>query len=306
MSFGIRWTDREIAAGVPGLFGSDRFSSEEVEDQAAGDRAERSRAAGELDPGEWEPVFDEAGAELLVSLLPTTLEVRMRVSQYILEAEKEQIVDGYAKRERLPAEFKAAALRADAVPVLIKSFLAKALGIYPNPEVNSEILDLSSATIRNEFRRPAYERVSDIQKYIHHKAEEARGSGAHLGLPNKFMRYLLSSCRLHLSLQDLFGPSTAYWETIWDAEISASSREVETPSSGFMPADKRRIDHWRAPHKKPLTHYARSRTRTILQSLSNISLERPLDEYRKAALAAVRGEQRTIVKWSYRAPRPGY
>ena len=306
MSYGIDragWTDDEIAAGVHIAVALGRWPGEDFEDENVGYGARPFSAADEVRASEWQALFDESGAELLVILLSTTSEVRMRLSQYILEVEKEQIVDRYSNRERLPAEFKAAALRSDAVPILIKSFLAKVLGVYPAPQVNNEILELSSATSRNGERRPAYDRVGDIQKYLHRKADEARGPGAHLDLPGKVMRHLLSSSRLHISLHDMFGSSTAYWETIWDAEMAASMREAATPRAGFIPVDKRRIRQWRVPQLKPLTHYATRRARSILRALSNISLELPLDEYRLFALAALNGKEPSFVDRYIRLPR---
>lgn len=302
MSFGVDragWTDNEIAAGVYKLVNSSQWP----DDHNVGYGTSPPDATDEFLPSEWRPAFDKAGAELLVSSLSTTSEVRMRLSQYILEVEKEQIVDRYSNRERLPAEFKAAALRSDAVPVLIKSFLTKVLGVYPAPEVHSEILELSSAASRNAGRRPAYDRVGDVQSYIHRKADETRGSGAHLGLPSKVMRHLLSSCRLHISLQDIFGSSSDYWETIWDAEMAASLRETSAPGAGFIPVDKRRIRQWRVPQLKPLTHYASLHARFILGLLSNISLELPLGEYRLFALAALNGEQPSL--FGRRSSQPG-
>lgn len=296
MSFGMRWTDDELAAGVHHLFGSRQLTSAEHFDEQARIRALAGRAGDETSPDEWQPKFDEAGAQLLVSQLPTTSQIRIALCHYILESEKEQLVDRYARRERLPTEFKAAAMRPDALPVLIKSFLAKFLALYPSPGVHTEILDLSSRAIQNDMRRTAYDRVGDIQKYIHNKADALWGPDGHAELPSKAMQYLLSSCRLHISLQDLFGSSAAYWETIWDAEISASAQEAESPRAGFVPAGKRHIENWRVRHKQPLTHYATPKTRGVLRALGDISLELPLAEYRATALAALAGRQLSAIE----------
>lgn len=274
------WTEDELAAGVhvlasglvePDFGDDDHFLHDENKYRAS----------------DWEALFDEAGAELVISSLSSTSDIRTRLSQYILEGEKKLIVERYANRERLPAEFRAAAERSDAIPILIKSFLRKILRLHPTQDIVREILALSSDLLRNCNQRTVYERVGDVQKYIHHKADEARHPGAHLDLPSEVMRHLLSSSRLHLSLQDMFGVSTAYWNAIWDAETSASVQEAVNPNLGFIPVGKRRVKLWRVPHMKPLTHFASRQSRAILKELGKLALDMPLEDYRRFALEAL-------------------
>jgi hypothetical protein len=151
-------------------------------------------------------------------------------------------------------------------------------------------MGISEAIRRNDNRRTAYERVGDIQQYLHRKADETRGAGARLDLPNKMVRHLLSSSRLHIGLRDMFSESTTYWETIWDAETAASISEAESPNAGFIPDRKRRIRLWRVPQMRPITWYASRSAREVLLELGKISLEAPVDDYRTFALAALRGE----------------
>jgi len=284
MSFEVSrdgWTEDELAAGVHFL------ASGLIEPDFEDDDDFFSQSEGEWQATGWVVLFDKAGAEMVVSSLSSTFDVRTRLSQYVLEGEKKLIVDRYANRERLPAEFRAVAERSDAISILIKSFLRKVLGLNPTQGLESEILALNSALHCNYDRRTVYERVGAIQKYIHHKADEARRSRSHLDLPGKVMRYLLSTSRLHLSLQDMFGASTTYWSVIWDAEIAASAQEAVKPGFGFIPVGKVRFKLWRVPQMKPLTHFASRQSRAILKELGKLPLDMPLDDYRQSALEAM-------------------
>lgn len=288
------FTEHEIAVGLHVAMELGYWPGDEVDDERARPKEalddDESESPEEALDHVWLEPFDYEGAELLISSLSTTADIRMRMSQYILEGEREQIAYRYSLRERLPAEFLAAALRSDALPILIKSFLRKILKIYPTTEVNSEIMGLSEAIRRNGSRRTGYERVGDIQLYLHRKADEALGAGAHLDLPNKVVRHLLSSSRLHIGLQDMFAESTAYWATIWDAETAASISEAQSPNAGFIPDGKRRLRLWRVPQMKPITWYASSSARGVLHEIGRLSLETPVDDYRTFALAALRAE----------------
>lgn len=282
MSFEIDregWTPDEIAAGVHVAVALTNWEYDNP-----GHEFESCEEPSDFD---WRDLFDHDGAALLISSISTAAEIRTRLSQYTLEREREQIAHRYSLRERLPAEFMAAALRSDALPILIKSFLGKVLNVYPAPKVNNEILELSADIRRNSDRRTAFERVGEIQKYLHRKTDEARGTGAHLDLPNKVMRHILSSSRLHIGLQDMFAVSTAYWTTIWDAETAASISEVASPNAGFIPDRKRRIRLWRVPQLKPITFYASRYARAVLQELGEISTNVSVDDYRTSALAAL-------------------
>jgi hypothetical protein len=283
MSFEIDcagWTEDELAAGVhilaAGLVDDSRYDDGRRLRQGAGRRVNL-----------WRELFDKEGAEVLVSTLASTAEIRTRLSQYLLEGEKERIVERYAHRERLPGELRAAAQRSDAIPILIKAILRKVLGINPTHEVVREILELSEALQLNRDSKTVYDRVGDIQAYIHRKADESHYPGTHLDLPKEGMRHLLSSCRLHLSLQDMFSIPTRYWEVIWDAETAAAAQEAANPSFGFIPIEGRRIRLWRVSQMKPLTHFASPQKRAVLSELWRLPLDMAVEAYRTCALAAL-------------------
>lgn len=270
------WTEDELAAGVHILASGFVTPEFEEEDES-------------WPPTAWdsEALFDAAGAELLVGALLLQTEIRKQLAHYVLEGEKHLIIERYARRERLPAEFTAAAARPDAIPILIKSFLKKVLRAYPSENLAKEIMAFSSALLLNEEQRTSFDRVGSVQAYIHAKADETQGPAAHLDLPSKLMKNLLSSCRLHLGLQDMFGAPPAYWNEIWDTEIARSEKEALQPKAGFIPIGKRRIQLWRVPQLKPLTHFACRQTRNVLNGLAKLPMELPVEEYRALALSTL-------------------
>lgn len=235
----------------------------------------------------WETMFDKEGAQLLITALSSPAEIRARLSQYVLEGEKDLIITRYSRRERLPAEFRAAAERADAIPILLKSFLKKVVRLFPDQSLLTEIMAFSSTLKHNHAKKTVFDRVGDVQAYLHSKADEQQGPGAHLDLPSALMGNVLSSCRLHLSLQDMFGASTTYWSVVWDSEVARSAQEAAQPTAGFIPVGKKRIKLWRVPKMKPITHFASPQSRGILNELSRLCAEVPVDEYRVLALQAL-------------------
>lgn len=282
MSFEIDrggWTEDELAAGVH-ILASGLVRPENDDDDDYWD----------CGASNWEALFDEAGAELLIGALFTPAEVRARISQYVLEGERELIIKRYAHRERLPAEFTSAAGRSDAIPILIKSFLRKVLRVFPRQDLANEILALSSELHHNCEKKTVFDRVGVIQAYIHRKADETNGAGAHLDLPNGIIRHVLSSCRLHLSIQDMFGQSITYWSVVWDAEVARSQEEAANPKAGFIPVGKRRTKYWRVPQMKPLTHFSSRKCRGILNELAKLPLQMPVEEYRRCALQALHAD----------------
>ncbi|MGJ4727902.1 hypothetical protein [Luteimonas sp. SDU101] len=265
------FTDDEIAAGVPRLVYG------------------RSDADGPRAGGAESPLYrsvDQVTARILVSPLQSQNAVLSRLSQYVVDGEKDAIVARYAAREELPGEFVSAAIRPDGAVILLKGGLRKLAEIYPSPEIVAGIVELNDRLHRNADQRTVYARVGGVQAFFHAMAHQD-APGSQLDLPNRHMRHVLSAMRLHLSLRGMFGGSPGYWETIWKAEIAAAEEEVESPGAGFIPIGKRRIRLWRVPQMKPLSHFASPTARAILYALHAVPTSLPLPRYRDAAIQAL-------------------
>lgn len=281
------FTDDEIAAGVPGLvYGrSDAYEPRTSKVDSALYRA-----------------VDQVTARILVSPLQSPDAVLSRLSQYVVDGEKDAIVARYAAREQLPGEFVAAAIRPDGAVILLKGGLKKLAEIYPSPEIVASIVELNDRLHRNADQRTVYARVGDVQCFFHAMAHQDT-PGSQLDLPNRLMRHVLSAMRLHLSLRGMLGDSPGYWETIWKAEIAAAGEEAENPGAGFIPIGKRRIRLWRVPQMRPLTHFASPTARAILETLHALPRDLPLPRYRDASIHAL-ATVGTSPKARKRRPKP--
>ena len=269
------YTEHEISIGLPfsmakGYWAHDD-NHEEIEDCG------------------WAPNIETESLEILTSNTESAIELRAIISRFLIETERPHISLRYAKRERLPEEFRIAALRNDAAPILVKSYLRKILKIYPDDEVNSEIIKLTQGIYENLGNKTTFDRVGEIQSFIHSVADKTNGGGACLDLPSQSTRNLLSACRLHIGLKDSIDPGTKYWGRIWDAENSASEKEYKNPEAGFIPDRKKRIKWWRVPQMKPVSSYASSATRSILQRLAQLPYETDIQRYRSESLKIASG-----------------
>lgn len=263
------WTELEISIGLP-MAMEIGWPEDEFSDPSRND--------------EWRPSFNIENIEILVSGLNTPTEVRSRISQFLIENERDEISLRYAQKEGLPDEFRIASLRNDAIPILIKSYIRKILEVYPDEEVNSKIIKLTKEINENSNKRTPFERIKSIQEYIHNVADEYHGKGSHLDLPTKPTRNLLSACRLHIGLKESIAPGTIYWGGIWDSENNDSETEYNNPKAGFIPNNKKRMKWWRVPQMKPISNYASRETRMILKNLSEIPVAMDIDSYRQAAI----------------------
>lgn len=253
---------------------------------------------GEIEDCEWSPNIETESLEILTYNIESPIVLRAIISRFLIEAERTNISFRYAKRERLHEEFRIAALRNDAVPILMKSYLRRILKIYPDDEVNLEIIKLTRDIYENLGNKTTFDRVGEIQGFIHSVADKTNGDGACLDLPILPTRNLLSACRLHIGLKDSIDPGTKYWGKIWDAENSASEKEYKNPGAGFIPDRKKRIKWWRVPQMKPVSSYASSATRSILQQLSQLPYETSIQRYRSESLKIASGMHRNITSLS--------
>lgn len=274
------WTELERKAGLP-------FIDDDIDDDLDESRLRpngRTRRNGRafLSRANARGAISESpDAGKLAEKCASKFEVRMRLSRVMLLTDFEEMINRYAARERLPAEFVATALRMDAIAILLKTFLREAIGIYATKPVLSRILRAENSICSTGSSKTTFERVGFLQEILHQWAIEVRGSGGQLDLSPRLMSHILSSARLHLALKAIYGESPEYWGSIWDEEMAASKREKIDPQAGFIPPGKRRIRDWRVLQKKPLTHYASEEVRAALDEIAALPGDVSLREYRQ-------------------------
>lgn len=279
------WTELERAAGIPALaeFGHGSVLYERDDDN---------------DP------HDDSPRQLILSLtlaknllaskmgqrvcdLTSNRAIRSRICVALARMSKDEIFGRYSARERLPGDFLYAAERSSGLSIILKDYISRTCTESHWYKSKYRADELISRLHKNVDLLTAYERVAQIQSFVHTETESALGTGAHHRLPRARTRWLLSASRLHLSWRDMTENSETYWNELWDKEVAAASEEMRSPAQGYIPINRKRIELWRVPHLKPLTEFSKRRFRARFEAISKVPVDLPVADFRVEALRSV-------------------
>lgn len=173
----------------------------------------------------------------------------------------------YARKESLPTHYISIASNSDCIPTLIDGVFYKVCKIKYDKKLSDTARALSRSLQTNLEQRIVYDRVADIQHFIHDTIDRNFGIGAARSLPVAPMKNALSASRLHLHIFDTKQHSTEYNLHINKLSTIAAELEYKSPRPPAVPWGKHAVSKWRVRHLQPLTHFATIENRKALKEL---------------------------------------
>lgn len=217
----------------------------------------------------------------------------------------------YAQHEDLPSEHVELCRRNNCLEILVKGILGKVAGIPITNGLAEEIGAVCQDIRVNANLDITYARVGLIQEFIHRKVQALVEENAHLTLPRKHMKNLLSAARLHLNIYDIKARDYNYLQSIRVAsktavrleEAYAGSKQPPYPRNVYWDGSsmQKQFDiKWRVRHMRPIEHYFKRRSRRAIEKIDALkpsinlarSRQRLTELYAKAL--QVRGPDWTI------------
>lgn len=263
------FTQDELDAGIDSLvFGAN--DGEELRDSA-----------------ERRQVWDEAklaDASKLVAGIRSQNLIRRKLFRKLIRDEVAYLILRYARKEELPNEYVRVVQQPDCLEVLIKGFLRKIGGFELTDDLVAEISRLVSELYVNDNLDIVYDRVQWIQAFIHEKIDLRHGPSAHMKLPAKAMKHLLSTSRLHLNVHEVRFRDYSYLVSIAEKSKRVSDNEYLNPQPYALAMGKRPTVHWRVRHMKAFNYFLKRETRVRLGELIALPDCLPIEEFRDKAI----------------------
>jgi len=185
----------------------------------------------------------------------------------------------YMAKEELPGYYAGIIKSPDCVAKLIEGILYKVCKINPESKLTEQIHKLSDSLQRNIKRRTAYDRVSDIQQFLHRNIDKILGVGAARSVPVMPMKNALSAARLNLHILDIINRQPDYVEFIDMLNAEAMKLEYESPRPPTAPWGKLSQPRWRVRHLRPFSYYFPEKSRALLNSLRDLDEDMPLEQF---------------------------
>ncbi len=176
----------------------------------------------------------------------------------------------YMAKEALPAYYAAILKSHQCIDRLVQGILCKVCHIRTNLALDEQIGELSS-TVRNnpDFLSP-YDRVTQIQQFIHRTADQYLGEGAACLIPVSPMKNALSAARLHLSIFDVMHHHPVYAAYLDELSRAASRLEYDEPRPFKNAPGKHYYPRWRVRHLRPLSYFYTPARFSIIEALMNV------------------------------------
>lgn len=185
----------------------------------------------------------------------------------------------YMAKEDLPGYYAGIVKSPDCVAKLIEGILYKVCKINPESKLSEQIRTLSDSLQRNIKRRTAYDRVSDMQQFLHRNIDQILGVGAARSVPVAPMKNALSAARLNLHILDIINRQPDYIELIEILNSEAMKLEYQSPRPPTAPWGKLSQPRWRVRHLRPFSYYFPQESRALLNSLRDLDEDMPLEQF---------------------------
>lgn len=217
-------------------------------------------------------------ASKLVGGLPRNHDIKLALLRQVHLDSLDVAIVRYMAREALPAYYAVLLKSPQCIERLIEGLFVKVCHIAPTPDLSDDILHLSNALRSNPLRQTAYERVGQMQRFIHDTIDRQFGDGAALALPVAPVKNALAAARLHLSIADANRPAD-YIEQLDAASARAMTVEYIEPQYFAAPQGKRARARWRVRHLRPLSYYFSQDRRNLLTSLRILDEQLPRGQF---------------------------
>jgi hypothetical protein len=269
------FTEDEIAAGIPGLLNGPS-EAECNRRQKENEEATKKYLAQQayIEKRLYKRKINVATK--LIAGLNDKDQIQNKIIKKLFRDKLDYMIVRYANKEFLSFEYIKIAKQPNCLKILINGFL-KQVGKYVlTKEINDEIDSFIETIYINDDLEIVYHRVAKIQKFIHDKIDEKHGKNAHIDLPVKQIRDLLSTARLHLNIQDFMYKDINSIAYLINQSILASEAEIKNPTPVILPKGKKYIKNWRVRHMRPLIYFnpVENKIHEILDLDKNMSTNR--------------------------------
>lgn len=190
----------------------------------------------------------------------------------------------YMAKEALPAYYAAILKSHQCLDRLVQGILCKVCHIRTNLSLDEQIGDLSSTVRNNPSFLSPYDRVTQIQQFIHLTVDQYLGEGSACLIPVSPMKNALSAARLHLSIFDVMHHHPVYTAYLDDLARAASRLEYDEPRLAQMRQGKHYYPRWRVRHLQPFSYFYSAERRSLIEALMNIDETIASDKFVDKAL----------------------
>jgi hypothetical protein len=226
--------------------------------------------------------FKEAAT--LVAGINGNKNIKLALIKKVHQNSLESAIVRYMTKEGLP-EYYAAILRSpNCIDNLVEGVFYKVCKLQPAQNISEEIRSLSNSLRSNPNRLTPYDRVAQIQQFIHRIVDQYLWEGAAQSIPVAPMKNALSAARLHLSILDVTEHRPGYVAFVDNLSAAALQLENDEPRPSTAPQGKRSWPKWRVRHLRPFSYYFPQENRVLLQALKDLDESVPSDRFVHDAL----------------------
>ncbi len=231
--------------------------------------------------------FKEAAK--LVAGISGNRKAKLALIQKVHQDSLESAIVRYMAKEALPEYYAAILESPNCIDRLVEGIFYKVCKVQPAQNLAEQISNLSNSLRSNPSKLTAYDRVTQIQQFIHQTIDQCLGVGAARSIPVVPMKNALSAARLHLCILDVIDRRPGYVAYIDSLSTATLQLEYDEPRPSTAPWGKRSWPKWRVRHLRPLSYYFPQERRALLQALRTLDENVPSDQFVYEALLLYAG-----------------
>ena len=222
----------------------------------------------------------------LIAGLDNCAQIKNKLIKKIFHDNLDDMIIRYAEIESLPKEHVKIVKLNNCLEILIKGFFKKVGGFVLTSNLIDEIDSFIESIYINDDLKIVYERVSEIQRFIHENIDFKYGSNAHQKLPVKHIKNLLSASRLHLNIYDIKYMDSCPLILLIERSNEASTAEKINNKKISLPKGKKYIKNWRVRHMRPLLYFNYESVKIKIQNIYELDDKLPINEFKNNILDA--------------------
>lgn len=207
--------------------------------------------------------------------------MRNTIIKKLLQEQLEKMIQEYSKDEKLPMDFQNLAKQENCLKVLLKGFFKQKCHFVLSDEFVDEINEFIGILYINFNLDIIYNRVGEVQKFIHDKVQKENGKDSHKELDSVYMKNILSTARLHLNIYDIKNKEIESIILIKNKTIIEILKEYKSPTKINLGIEKKFIPVWKARKMKYLIEYMSSEFKEKITSLSELDIRLPQEDFKK-------------------------
>ena len=215
----------------------------------------------------------------LVAGYKNTEQIQNKIIKIIFNDGLDCMINRYMRKEFLSYEYVDIAKQSNGLLILLKGFLKNVCGYTLTQDFINEINCFVENVYININLDIAYKRVGRIQQFIHEKMDRKNGINAHLNLPVKQIRDLLSTSRLHLNIHDIKNKDAFSLLYMINRSKQESDFEKANPSHVSLPKGKKYIKNWKVRHMMSLAYFLLPSDRIKIKEIMELDINLQRSKY---------------------------